>query len=145
MTETGFWASIREPFHKYAGHVTRVENIAGNGIPDVDICLNGASAKVELKVATGSKIHIQHTQRVWWEARKKAGGIHAVFVLVRTKDRVMLYTANDLLSQPRLPGKNKKNFTVDLAPVTPLLWFKVRRPEWGRLFDTLFYLAGSLR
>ncbi len=50
MKEKDFWRSIQP---KLNGHVNRVENIVGVGIPDVNICHNGIETWVELKVAVG--------------------------------------------------------------------------------------------
>ena len=61
------------------GHVTRIENTAGIGTPDVNICHNGVEVWRELKVAKGHYIFLR-TWKVSFCVRRVAEKGRKIFV-----------------------------------------------------------------
>lgn len=95
------------------GHVNRVENSMGTGMPDVEFCYKGRQYWLENKVDLGVVIgpnrlgdcirlneenrgpkFVRESQYIWHSQRVKQGG--NVFILSRDKDRLMLLRCVDL-------------------------------------------------
>ena len=61
--EVKFWQQVR-PY--LSGHVTRIENAAGNGMPDVHVMDLGVEVWIELKIAKDNgTVTVRKEQRVW--------------------------------------------------------------------------------
>jgi len=116
LTEQKFWKLIKPHL---PGDVSRVENTADNGMPDINgTC--GIDYWIELKVCDnkGKKRPVEKLLRpdqiVWHTRRIKQGA--CVLVLVRYEDRILVYYAKNtegkieyLLIAPGI-GKNKGGF-----------------------------------
>lgn len=92
MNEATFWsarlrpllvAACREAGERYT--FERVENLVGNGTPDVDYCVGSAEGKIELKYATRDPVSptarvlgrdngLRRSQIIWATRRLVAGG-----------------------------------------------------------------------
>ena len=93
MRESGLWSTIKRNLDcgSPALHMTRIENSAGDGTPDVELCYLGRCAWVELKhleafpVRPGTVVKITHytdEQRLWLKQRGGAGGRAWLFIQV---------------------------------------------------------------
>jgi hypothetical protein len=67
------------PFGQHA-HVTRIENSASSGFPDVEGCIDGRAFVTELKVMRGSHLKITDKQCYFAFERWRAGGISWVLI-----------------------------------------------------------------
>jgi hypothetical protein len=70
----------------------RIENTAGSGQPDLNMCFRGAEVWVELKMAKGKRLIFQPTQGPWIRQRTASGG--RVFILARKNDTLRLFPWN---------------------------------------------------
>ena len=124
MTEkSGVWEPLRDGCPHV--HWMRLENLVGTGMADVNGCLNGVEAWLELKhVAAGWKIKFQPTQPAWILKRTMYGG--RVFVLVRKEDTLYLFR-----------GAQVRELVADGLRVPPLLIMD--KPfDWQLLLETVF-------
>src|SRR5688572_29251316 len=89
-------------------HGMRVENTAGVGQPDINICIEGIDIWIESKERRGNVIKIRPSQIAWIQKRSRAGG--AVYIMVLHNDTVALYNGNQarLLTDPATVDKAKK-------------------------------------
>lgn len=69
--EAKFWDYLRD---KLPGHVSRIENSIGNGMPDFNLCHDGIEIWVELKVSDELAPVVRKEQRVWGFNRSRSGG-----------------------------------------------------------------------
>lgn len=69
--EQKFWQKIK-PY--IPGHVCRIENSAGSGMPDVMVCYRGVTVWIELKVAVNEKVLLRRYQWGWTKEHTEAGG-----------------------------------------------------------------------
>jgi hypothetical protein len=86
--EQKFWQLLKP---HVPGHVNRIENTVGNGIPDVNFCYKGKETWIELKA--GSKL--RDSQKIWHQQRALAGG--RVFVIERALTVIRITRATELL------------------------------------------------
>lgn len=92
-TEIDLWKWLKKSIPVYTNdlHLTRIENLAGVGVADVEGCLRGKQFWIELKIASkpGGKVRFQKTQPPWHKRRLLAGG--KTFVLVQAgQDRYLI-------------------------------------------------------
>lgn len=64
MTEKDMWRALYSSAGAYA-HMTRVENAASFGMPDVNVAYEGEEFWLELKIAVSQRIKIRQTQLAW--------------------------------------------------------------------------------
>lgn len=103
--ESSLWQRIKKTGIKtlvnsgYSVHMTRIENAAGIGHPDVEGCINGNQTWIELKSEMRPKrvntpVHIkdQQSQSEWHKERTAAGSrIHWVLLQVGEDNEALLY------------------------------------------------------
>ena len=130
MKEKDFWRSIQPKLH---GHVNRVENIAGVGIPDVNICHNGIETWVELKVATGKYLLFEWTQLSWFKHRGKEKG--RVKIVAKHKEDIIIAEADNILRvEPR--RKVKAGIFIDDIPDLQ----RYSKPyDWQKINDSISF------
>jgi hypothetical protein len=92
MRESQLWTLVKA---NLPGHLIRIENLAGNGQPDVNGCHNTAEAWIELKVAKGNYLFFRTSQLAFFQKRHVEGG--RVFVLARVGDMIHVFPAAHLL------------------------------------------------
>jgi hypothetical protein len=85
--EKKFWELLRP---KLKGHVTRVENAASNGMPDVNVVHNGVEFWLELKADEGPVL-VRKEQRVWGLKHSMSGGIVYVVALDFSLDLINVF------------------------------------------------------
>jgi hypothetical protein len=71
------------------GDTIRIENAAGNGTPDVNVCYEGDEIWIELKVCPRDKVLVRKEQRVWGFRRARSGG--RVWIINRDGDFLYFY------------------------------------------------------
>lgn len=71
----------------------------GQGVPDLNYCVDGAEGWIELKKSDGWVVNFEPAQIAWLERRARAGG--RVFVFVRRK-RDELYVLPASAARPLL-------------------------------------------
>lgn len=91
MKENAFNDLLRRNLHK-DGHWTRVENIAGVGIPDINWCYKGKDIWIESKMVRGQRITFEASQITWTKNRVKYGGDN--WVLARKENNIYLARAS---------------------------------------------------
>ena len=141
MLEAELWQMIKHGLSKQPHlHMCRVEDSAGSGMPDVDACRDGATAKVELKVTHGRWLHFRNSQRSWTARRAVAGG--AVFVLAYCDGSLYLWRTIDLFSESMVHSVDDKSFKVALSDAMPLKLDAWSKPyPWNGVADALFSIA----
>jgi hypothetical protein len=70
--ETVFWEEIRDNIKNV--HFQRIENLIGQGIPDVNCCTQGCEFWLELKVGDGRFPDLSKYQIAWHYRRYIVGG-----------------------------------------------------------------------
>lgn len=128
-------APLRDPAHTPGVDWTRLENLVGTGMPDINGCLNGHEIWVETKLVKGNRIKFEKFQPSWIKKRVLAGG--RVFIFARHKDTFLLWRGFpiewDVYNTPLKEG----GITVDYRDAPPLL--VMEKPwDWGLLLETLF-------
>jgi hypothetical protein len=78
-TERSLWNSLKQNLPKKT-HFQRIENRAGQGMPDVYLCMNGVPVWCELKIIKNGRITLSTSQIAWHLAHTRCGG--ASFFLV---------------------------------------------------------------
>ena len=94
-SEDGTWKRLRNVLRDV--HVSRVENLTEDGMPDVNGCHEGCEFWIELKQldewpkrkSTKVKVGMRESQLRWIAARGKAGG--NVHVLAQVADMYLLF------------------------------------------------------
>jgi hypothetical protein len=79
MNEKGFTLSIRNAIAK-KGHWSRVENVAGVGMPDINFFFNKRDIWIETKVAKGNRVIFEASQVTWFTRRNRYKGEYLIFV-----------------------------------------------------------------
>jgi len=78
-------------------HLTRIENRAGTGCPDVYMAFEGHMFWVELKVAKGNAIDMRPSQIAWNMAHSAAGGVSFILVNRPSKGDAFLFEGSQAL------------------------------------------------
>ena len=88
MTEKDMWLSIRGSMGDIA-HLTRIENAASFGTPDINAAYDGTEFWLETKIAHSGKFQIRPSQLAWYIKHTKHN--RNVFFLVYEKGEYYLY------------------------------------------------------
>lgn len=138
MKESGLWKLFRAALKEARAHAHRVENVAGSGQPDVEACLGGVEAWVELKILRGGKLEFRASQLAWIRDRLSAGG--RVYVLAYEGSAIVLYHGGvcfGTVHEPPEPVNGKKSFRV--RPSTRYTLCQISRPyTWYHLLNVMF-------
>lgn len=107
------------------GHVNRIENSTGVGIPDINFCFNGLETWLELKaninllvvpdeviqIPFGTK-KLRDSQIIWHGQRTKAGG--RVLVAIRDDSTIKI-----------LQCRKMHEYKVLLVQKKPWIWYEI--------------------
>ena len=93
--EANLWQAFKKALK--GGHTSRLESSTSPGVPDVYAVLAGASALVELKVATGRQVRVQKSQVAWHMAHAQAGGTSWFLVEDKGRQELHLYEGKKAL------------------------------------------------
>lgn len=94
MRESYFWKTVRDGVQHV--HWSRIENIAGTGIPDLNGCYLGREVWLELKMFSGRQIQVRSSQLVWMTKRIQVGG--RVLLMARTPNEIWLFEGHEVVS-----------------------------------------------
>lgn len=111
MKESYFWQTVRS--HIPEVHWSRIENVAGSGIPDLNGCYGGKELWVELKMFRGKQISLRNSQLVWTAKHLQAGG--DVVLIARKDDEIWVFEGSVILMLSRDPDISR---SVDDKSVT---------------------------
>jgi hypothetical protein len=73
-TERQLWNSLRQKLPKKT-HCQRIENRAGEGMPDVYLCMDGVPVWAELKITNNDRFSISKSQIAWHLGHSRCGGV----------------------------------------------------------------------
>lgn len=137
MKESYLWTQFKAAMDGFA-HASRIENTAGNGISDVNLCKDGQEIWVELKMFKGRRLHFRNSQLNWIMTRRKFGG--RVLTLARSDNALMLYDAEKLLTKCARRPEGDKTFSIqpDGIETDYTLWRSIKPFKWHELREILF-------
>lgn len=130
MKEKDFWRSLQP---KLNGHVNRVENIAGSGIPDVNICHNGIETWVELKVAKGNYLLFEWSQLSWFKNRGQEKG--RVKIVAKDKEDIIIADADNIL---RCEPRRKVKAGILISDIRELKRYS-KPYDWQKINDSISF------
>lgn len=117
---------------KFLGHVQRIENTVGSGMPDVNFCSFGIETWVELKVAIQPKgeVWLRKEQFAW--SMRRASCLGRVFVVALNQDMVWVWKYPDV--QVEAVGTSEKYVRITNAPFA-----QVPKSLCGKQLDTILF------
>lgn len=138
MKEAALWQSLKAGIPE--PHWSRVENVAGTGIPDVNGCLRGREIWLELKMFSGNQLRVRNSQLVWMRKRIEAGG--SVALLARKADSLWVIDGPVLIalaSDPSIARPADEKSVILKLPVNgpysvfhkPFKWESIRSLLFG--------------
>ena len=118
------------------GHVCRIENTAGVGTPDVNICHNGVEAWLELKVAKGHYIYLRASQVAFCVRRVAEKG--RIFFVTRYGEEILIFTGEQLLTNmDKIEGATNKACKLHLSHISESFVF-TKPYAWKLIADLIF-------
>ena len=87
-TERQQWNSLKQKLPKKT-HCQRIENRAGEGMPDVYLCMDGVPVWLELKITKNDRVSVSKSQIAWHLAHSRCGGVS--FFLVNDPSEGVLF------------------------------------------------------
>lgn len=133
MKESYLWSQVKAALDGHA-HACRIENTAGTGISDVNLCWPGGECWVELKVFKGKRLHFRNSQLNWIMTRSRFGG--TVWVLARDGDEIWLYPGDDLLQNCERRPEGNGSFSIVPDPLYAT-WWHMKPFNWAELREIL--------
>jgi hypothetical protein len=120
MTEKDLWKRM---YHASKGiaHVTRIENSATFGVPDVAGTYKGKSFWLEFKNLKGSYIIFQPSQIAWIIQEVNAGGEVNILV-VDHKDMIYLYRGSEIVKPEFISAYSGKP-AINISVIPTSKWF----------------------
>jgi hypothetical protein len=121
--ETLFWRELRDSLKNV--HFQRIENLSGQGVPDVNACTVGCEFWLELKVSEGRFPKLSNYQIAWHYKRSQHGG--KTFILQKSpkQSRMNLFEGRSAINMripvPVASGSRSRSpssrFPVPVCPV----------------------------
>jgi hypothetical protein len=105
--ETAFWRELRDSIKNV--HFQRVENLSGQGVPDVNACTLGCEFWLELKVSDGRFPKLSNYQIAWHYKRSQYGGKSFILQKSVKESRMKLFegrSAVNMRSPVRVPAES---------------------------------------
>lgn len=98
--------------NKLSGHVVRIENCIGAGIPDISWCHpEYGECWIETKISRGGHVLLDKEQYAWGMRRWKCGG--KVFVIALNGEIILIY---------KFPIKVENHHSSRFLRITSLPW-----------------------
>ena len=113
MKESAFARKLREKLSPI-GHWTRIENVAGAGIPDVN-WYPGQDVWIELKTTKTNQVMFQSSQISWARHRHKRGG--KVWLMIRTEKEIILTDSRAVYDKCQYTTSNKPSLNINTAKI----------------------------
>lgn len=119
--ESEFYQLIRR---NIPGFWSRIENVAGVGIPDCLWAYDGKSGLIELKVSVGTSVHFKTSQLAWFVEYGKVR--KDVAIIVRHVDLIFMARSRRMIEIPRTVSRQKeiKVAVQDLLHVSEFYSYK---------------------
>ena len=111
MKESAFARTLREKLSPM-GHWTRIENVAGAGIPDVN-WYPGQDVWIELKTTKTNQVMFQSSQISWARHRHKRGG--KIWLMIRTEKEIVLTDSRAVYEKCQYTTSNKPSLNINIA------------------------------
>lgn len=89
-TEQSLWNSLRQHLPKKT-HFQRIENRAGEGMPDVYLCMDGVPIWSELKIIKNGKVSISKSQIAWHLGHTRCNGVSFFLLHCPSTGNVFLF------------------------------------------------------
>ena len=89
-TERQLWNSLRQKLPKKT-HCQRIENRAGEGMPDVYLCMDGVPVWAELKITKNDRFSLSKSQIAWHLGHTRCGGVSFFLVHEPSTGLVFLF------------------------------------------------------
>lgn len=110
--ESQLWKLIREGFKSPGTQLTRIENIASSGVPDVIMTHSGVTRFIELKVAEREHfLFFRPAQIVWSLENIKAGG--SPKCIFYYNNRIGVVDMSVVINNSEFDGKYRKFNILD--------------------------------
>ena len=93
MTEKELWQLIKR---NVPGHLIRIENLVGAGVPDLHLTHKGKAVWVELKIGKGNNVQFQSSQIAFFNESKKHGG--NIKIIMRKNDLLYLIDSEIIIN-----------------------------------------------
>lgn len=126
LLEQQFYRYMRD---KFPGHVQRIENTVGVGMPDLNLCHNGREVWIELKVFVDDKVLLRKEQHAWMSTRAKNGGDCYVFALDVATQTIWVWQYKPHLSVLAYGTANKYVAICDTFPSQIPKWIDAKDLE----------------
>ena len=99
MREQDLWIQLHYGWRNKV-HMTRVENTASFGMPDVNCCYQGVEFWIEHKIEKSDTVLFRPSQVAWLAARMKVQGLNRVFIVVGSTKwpEPRIYKASDIFT-----------------------------------------------
>ena len=89
-TEKALSTSLKQKLPKKS-HYQRIENRAGEGMPDVYMCLDGVPIWLELKIIKSNRITVNKSQIAWHLGHSRCNGVSFFLLHDPSKGDVLLF------------------------------------------------------
>lgn len=133
MRESTLWTLIRD---RLPGHLTRIENLAGIGQPDVNACYDGSEVWIELKMMKGNYLYFRTSQISFFSRRCKERG--RVFVLARKDNDIIVFRAESVLAVAELLEPVKDGACKIQWALIPDPYVFSKPWRWQNIADLIF-------
>jgi len=132
VRESNLWQQIKR---NVPGHLIRIENLVGAGVPDVNACYQGSEVWIELKVAKGHWVHFRTSQIAWFA--KRLPHLGNVKVVMRKGDMLYVVKAETVLALEEFFVPNKDQSLR--VPVEKLFGFVCTKPfPWKTITEKIY-------
>ena len=93
MSEKELWLLIKR---NVPGHLIRIENLVGAGVPDLHLTHRSKTVWVELKIGKGNNVQFQNSQIAFFNEAKKHGG--NIKIIMRKNDLLYLIDSEIIIN-----------------------------------------------
>lgn len=107
MTEKEIWNKLRVAWHGKV-HMTRIENSASFGTPDVACCYNGVNFWVELKINKSGYIYFQPSQIAWITHQQNVGKGNIAILVGNEVGSFYVFNSRDIIDPVIIESKSGK-------------------------------------
>jgi hypothetical protein len=134
MRETTFVKLLATKL-KPLGHYSRIENIAGSGIPDIHFFSEAHGDNwVEVKIVKGNQIYFRTAQITWMGKRQACNG--SVSIVARKDDYI--YILPSVLILDKEMRENGKQSILNLKQFASLAGFCWKKPwDWDEIVKSM--------
>lgn len=130
MTEKDIYHLLKKNWSQRA-HLTRIENVASFGVPDLNCACDGFSFWIETKIEHSCKVKIQPTQLAWMAQHLKF--TRDTFLLIESADHLFLFESNCILFPNAIVTLNNQSY-LDMTQLNnPAYRIPVKSDQYERM------------